>query len=103
MDEDRQSDRAFIAAGGSKGVRQIRPVLEAELADLMEVHGLIGFIVSDGSIAKSSAVTAGGPIVAASLDKVGPSGFGRTLYRLSEMEREIKAEDLDEFVRAEIL
>jgi hypothetical protein len=103
MDDDRQSDRAFIAAGGSKRVRQIRPVLEAELADLMEVHGLIGFITSDGSVAKSSAITAGGPIIAASLDKVGPSGFGRTLYRLSEMEREIEAEDLDEFVRAEIL
>lgn len=103
MDDDRQSDRAFVAAGGSKGVRQVRPVLEAELADLMEVHGLIGFITSDGSVTKSSAVMAGGPIIAASLDKIGPSGFGRTLYRLSEMEREIKAEDLDEFVRTEIL
>jgi hypothetical protein len=105
VDESRQADRTLIAAGGSKGVRQIRPVLEAELAELAEVHGLIGVVVVDGGgrVAKPTAVYGGTPIVAANLDKVGPTGFGRTLYRLAEMNGEIGADDLDDFVQDEIL
>ena len=104
-DESRQSARTLIAAGGGEGGRQIRPVLEAEIAELAEVHGLIGVVVvgDDDGVAKPNAVYGGTPIVAANLDKVSLTGFGLTLYRLSEMEMEITAKDLDDFVSSEIL
>jgi hypothetical protein len=103
VDDSRQADRMLIAAGGSHGAHQIQPVLEAELAHLAEVHGLIGVVSNDGSVTKPYALSGGAPITAASFDKVGPSGFGRTLFRLSEMEREIGPEDLDVFVRDGVL
>ncbi len=101
-DKDRQADRTLIAAGGSK-VHQIRPVLETEIADLAEVHNVIGAPDNEGAIHKPTAVFGGSPITAATLDQVQPSGFGQTLHRLAEIDREIEAADLDDFVHSEIL
>ena len=102
-EEDDQPNRVLIAAGGANGTRQIRLGFEAELAQLAEGFDLIGLADKSGGVSKPTAVYGGAPITAASLDKVEPTGLGLTLHRLAEMKREVSSDDLEAFVRGEIL
>jgi hypothetical protein len=72
-------------------------------AEMAEGHDVIGIVSSDGGIGKPSMIFAGAPITAATIDQVQPSGFGQTLHRLAEIDCEISAQDLDDFVQGEIL
>jgi hypothetical protein len=101
-DEARAPERVLIAAGGPEGIGQIQPGLEAELAELGRGHELIGFVGDDGGVANPSNVWNGGQITAADIDTVGLTRLGKTIFRLAEMDREIKPGDLDQFTQAEI-
>lgn len=102
-DKERASERGLIAAGGDEGIGQIQPGLEAELAELGRGHELIGFVEDDGGVANPSNVWDGGQITAASIDKIGLTRLGQTIYRLAEVNREVTQDDLTQFIEAEIV
>lgn len=101
-DKERTSERVLIAAGGDEGIGQIQPGLESELAELGRSHELIGFVGDDGGVANPSNVWDGGQITAASIDKIGLTRLGQTIYRLAEVNREVTQEDLAQFIASEI-
>lgn len=61
----------LIAAGGSEGIGQIKPGLEAELSELAITYELLGVVGEDGGVENPSSVVGGGPIIAANLDTIG--------------------------------
>jgi hypothetical protein len=100
--DDWNEQRQLLGAEGSEGSRQLRPGFEAELNDLADTHGLIGFAQEGGAVVKPVGTLNGGGVTASSFARVTETGLGATLLRLSETSLVIDAAEIAAFVEHEI-